>query len=97
MRSTIKQTNNAIKAVRKEMLKGLEHAANKVLAIYPQAESDPETTRLVINIVGSQAHESLDLFLRQFSQTLNASLGDAWLKKAEAEINAVVSEMEASV
>lgn len=96
MRSTIKQTNNAIKAVRKEMLKALEHAANKVLAIYPQAESDPETARLVFNIVGSQAHESLDLFLRQFPQTLDAALGDAWLKKTEAEINAVVAEMEAS-
>lgn len=97
MRTTIKQTNNAIKAVRKEMLKALENASNKVLAIFPQAESDPETARLVFNIVGSQAHESLDLFLRQFAQSLDASLGDAWLKKAEAEINKVVAEMEASV
>lgn len=96
MRSTIKQTNNAIKAVRKDMLKALEHAANKVLAIYPHAESDAETARLVFNIIGSQAHESLDLFLRQFAQTLDASLGDAWLRKAEGEINAVVAEMEAS-
>lgn len=96
MRSTIKQTNNAIKAVRKEMLKALENASNKVLAIFPQAESDPATAQLVYNIVGSQAHESFDLFLRQFAQGLNASLGDAWLKKAEAEINAVVAEMEAS-
>jgi len=96
MRSTIKQTNNAIKAVRKESLKAFERAANKVLAIYPQAESDPETARLVFNIIGSQAHESLDLFLRQFAQGLDASLGDAWLKKAEVEINSVIAEMEAS-
>lgn len=96
MRSTIKQTNNAIKAVRKESLKAFERAANKVLAIYPQAESDPETALLVFNIIGSQAHESLDLFLRQFAQGLDASLGDAWLKKAEAEINSVIAEMEVS-
>ena len=94
MHSTIKQTNNAIKAVRKEMLKALENASNKVLAIYPQAESDPETARLVFNIIGSQAHESLDLFLRQFAQGLDASLGDAWLKKAEAEIERLDREIE---
>ena len=50
MRTTIKQTNNAIKAVRKEMLKALENASNKVLAIFPQAESDPATAQLVFNM-----------------------------------------------
>lgn len=93
MRMTIKQTNDAIKAVRKEMLKALENASNKVLAIFPQAESDPEAAHLVFNIVGSQAHESLDLFLRQFAQGLDASLGDAWMRRAEEEINTVVAEL----
>lgn len=95
MHMTIRQTNNAVKAVRKEMLKALENASNKVLAIFPQAESDLATARLVFNIVGSQAHESLDLFLRQFAQGLDASLEDVWMKKAEDEINTVVAEMEA--
>lgn len=95
MHTTIRQTNNAVKAVRREMLRALENASNKVLAIFPQAESAPEAARLVFNIVGSQAHESLDLFLRQFAQGLDVSLGDAWMKKAEDEINAVVAELEA--
>lgn len=95
MRTTVRQTNNAIKAVRKEVLKALENAANKVLAIYPQAESDAETARFVFNIVATQANESFDLFLRQFAQGLDASLGEAWLAKANAEIENVVSELEA--
>ena len=39
---TVKKTTSAIKAVRKGMLKALETASNKVLAIYPEAEADPE-------------------------------------------------------
>lgn len=95
MRTTVRQTNNAIKAVRKEVLKALENAANKVLAIYPQAESDAEAARFVFNIVATQANESFDLFLRQFSQGLDATLGEAWLARANAEIENVVSELEA--
>lgn len=95
MSMTIKQTHSAIKAVRKEMLKALENASNKVFAIFPQAESDPAAAQLVFNIVGSQAYESLDLFLRQFAQGLDASLRDAWMKGAKEEINTIVAELEA--
>lgn len=91
---TLKQTNDAVKAVRKAVLKGLENASNRALAIYPQAESDPETARLVFNIVGSQAHEALDLFLRQFAQALDASLWEAWMQGAAAEADEMVSELE---
>lgn len=93
---TVKKTTSAIKAVRKGMLKALETASNKVLAIYPEAEADPEIARLVFNIVGSQAHEALDLYLRQFAQALDASLGEAWMHRATAEIDATLKEMEAA-
>lgn len=97
MSTQIKQTNNAIKAVRKEMLKALDKASDKCLAIFPDADKDPETARLVFNIVASQAHESLDLFLRQFAQALDASLGDHWLQMANNEIEKYVKEMEAGI
>lgn len=77
------------------MLKALENASNKILAIFPQAESDPATAQLVFNIVGSQGYESLDLFLHQFAGGLNASLKDAWRKEAMKEINTIVAELEA--
>ena len=77
------------------MLKALERASNKVLAMFPQAESDPEAARLVFNIIGMQAHESLDLYLRQFAQALDASLGEAWSMRTHAEIDKVLSELEA--
>lgn len=92
---TTNQTNRAIKAVRKEMLKALENASNKVLAIFPQAERDPATAQLVFNIVGSQGYESLDLFRHQFAHALNVSLRDAWMKGAEKEINTIITELEA--
>lgn len=91
---SLKQTNDAVKAVRKAVLKGLENASNRVLAIYPQAESDPETARLAFNIVGSQAHEALDLFLRQFAAGLDASLWSAWMQGAAAECDEIIAELE---
>lgn len=94
---SLKQTNDAIKAVRKAVLKGLENASNRVLAIYPQAESDPETALLAFNIVGSQAHEALDLFLRQFAAGLDASLRSAWMQGAAAECDEIVAELEKDV
>lgn len=97
MNTQIKQTDNAIRAVRKETLKALEKASNKCLAIFPDADKDPETARLVLNILASQAHESFDLFLRQFALALDASLGDHWLQRANAEIEECVKEMEAGI
>jgi len=79
------------------MLKALDKASDKCLAIFPDADKDPETARLVFNIMASQAHESLDLFLRQFAQALDASLGDHWLKMANNEIEKYVKEMEAGI
>lgn len=93
MNTRLKQTNDAIKAVRKEMLKVLEKASNKCLAIFPDADKDPETARLVFNILVYQAQESFNLFFRQFELALDVSLSDHWLQKAYDEIE----EMEASV
>ena len=95
MNTQLRQTNDAIKAVRKTVLKAMETVSNKVLAIFPLAESDPPTARLALNIVATQAHEALDLFVRQFAQALDSSLGDAWLTRACSEIDSFVSEMEA--
>ena len=89
-----KKLDNAIRAVRKESLKAFEKAANKCLAIFPNAESDSETARLVLNIVANQAHESLDLFLRQFAIALDDALGASWEKAAAAEINSTIDELE---
>lgn len=97
MSTQIKQTNNAIKAVRKEMLKALEKASDKCLALFPDGDKNPETALLVFNIMASQAHESLDLFLRQFSQALDASLGDYWLQRANTEIEECVKDIEAGL
>lgn len=92
-----RQINTAIRHVRKGSLKALEKAANKCLALFPAAESDPATARLVLNIVASQAHESLDLFLRQFATALDNSLGESWLKRAESEIADVIEKVEKGV
>lgn len=89
-----KKINEAIKSVRKESLKAFEKAANKCLALIPEAERSAPHARMVLNLLANQAHESLDLFLRQFAMALDQSIGDAWLQAAEAEITKTIEEME---
>lgn len=93
MNTQIKQTDKAIRVVRKEMLNALEKASNKCLAIFPDADKDPETAHLVLNILAYQAQESFNLFFRQFELASDASLSDHWLQNAYAEIE----NMEAGV
>ena len=97
MNTQTKQLDDAIRAVRQETLKGLEKASDRCLAIYPNAVKDPATARFVLKILATQAHEAYDLFVRQFGMTLDASLGDYWLQKANAEIEEYVKEMETSI
>lgn len=97
MSTSVKQMDNAIRAVRKETLKGLEKASDKCLALFPDADKNPETARLVLKILATQAYESYDLFVRQFAIALDASLDNHWFQKANAEIEACVKEMEAGV
>lgn len=90
-----KKINKAIKAIRKECLKGFEKAANKCLAIFPDAGRNALDAILVLNLVGSQAHESLDLFLRQFAVELDHSIGECWLEAAKSEIDETIENLEA--
>lgn len=92
-----KQINAAIKAVRKECLKAFENAANKCLAIIPTAERNAPDALFVLNLVAAQTQESLDLFMRQFAVVLNNSIGECWLRDAEAEINATIEKIEAGM
>lgn len=96
MNTMERQTVSAIKAVRKEMLKALENASRKVLAIFPDAQKSLPAAQRALNILSSQAQESLELFSRQFTQELNDSLESEWIARAESEIDAVVAELEAA-
>lgn len=89
-----KKLDKAIRAVRKECLAAFEKAANKCLAIFPEAERNPADARLLLNILCSQSQESLDLFLRQFAISLDHSIGECWLKAAETEINHEIEKLE---
>lgn len=97
MNTQIKQIDNAIRAVRKEMLKALEKASNKCVAIFPDADKDPETAHLVLNILTYQVQESFNLFFSQFALSLDASLSDHWLQNTYAEIDEYIKELEAGV
>lgn len=90
-----KQIEAAVRAVRKESLKAFEKAANKCLSIFPDAKGSAPDAQLVLNIVATQAHESLDLFLRQFATALNESIGVEWQKAAEEELCEMVAKLEA--
>lgn len=89
-----KHIDSAVRAVRKASLKAFETAANRCLSIFPDAEKNPPTARLVLNIISSQAQESLDLFLRQFEVALDQSIGDNWQSTASAEIEDMVKKLE---
>lgn len=91
-----KKIETAIRGVRKECLKAFEKAANRCLATFPEAESSAPHARMVLNLLATQAHESLDLFMRQFAVALDQSIGDAWLQSAENEISDTISELEAT-
>lgn len=92
-----KQIDAAIRAIRKASLKAFETAANKCLTIFPDAERSAPEAQLVLNLMATQAHESLDLFLRQFSSALNESLDDAWKKAADEELNTIIEKLEAGI
>ena len=89
-----KQLNAAIRAIRKECLNAYEKSANKCLALFPEAERSAPQARMVLNLLATQAHESLDLILRQFAIALDQSIGDAWLRAAESKISQAIDDLE---